>query len=239
MSEQKPSIVLRYAVQFQVTGDLRFLSHHDTLRMFQRAAVRGSLPLQYSAGFNPNPKLSLPLPRPVGLGGLEEWLLVQLREPLDPADVRRRLEASVSRGISIRGCWRCRTSESWQTLETLIELPLEGVSIATLDARIEQLRDAASAVIRRDMGPKKPPRSLDAKPFIVAVERHGDRLQMRLRYQSGSTVRPSEVLELVGLPAQPNASLATRVSITWAPRDILDGYPSDTHSRLPEESRSS
>lgn len=237
LSEQKPSTVLRYAVRFEIAGDLRFLSHHDTLRLFERAAVRGSLPLQYSAGFNPNPKLSMPLPRPVGLAGLEEWLLLQLSEPLDPAEVCARLGASLPHGIVLRGCWRSQGRESWQAQEALVEVPLDDVPTGDLAGRIEQVLQAPSAVLHRNMGPNKPGKMLDVRTFIASLALEGNRLQMRLRYLSGATVRPSEVLELLDVPVQPYSSLATRVSIVWGPRDLSDGHLCTSHSRLPEESR--
>ena len=61
---QGPVLVL---VKFGISGNLRFLSHAETVSVFQRACVRAGIKLRYSRGFNPRPKLSLPLPRPVGV----------------------------------------------------------------------------------------------------------------------------------------------------------------------------
>lgn len=77
------------AVRFKVEGSLRFLSHAETLRLFQRACVRAGLALRYSEGFNPHPKLSLPLPRSVGVESDDELLCLWVeREP--PADLSHR-----------------------------------------------------------------------------------------------------------------------------------------------------
>ena len=54
-------------VKFKIRGNLRFLSHAEVLRVFQRACVRAGIKMQYSQGFNPRPRLSLPLPRSVGV----------------------------------------------------------------------------------------------------------------------------------------------------------------------------
>ncbi len=54
---------LRAALEFALAGDLRFLAHHDELRLLTRALVRAGWPLAYSQGFNPRPRLVLPLPR--------------------------------------------------------------------------------------------------------------------------------------------------------------------------------
>lgn len=224
MSEQKPLTVLRYAVMFEITGDLRFLSHHDMLRLIERAAVRGSLPLQYSEGFNPNPKISMPLPRPVGLAGLEEWLLLQVTEPLAPVEVCTRLASGLGEAIVLKSCYQSFERDSWQAQDALIEVDLEKELTRDLPAQIEKVLQSSTAVLHRDTGPRKPSKSVDARQFIHSLELQGTRLGMRLLYASGATVRPSEVLALLGLPVQPYASLATRVSITWGPRDLSDGH---------------
>ena len=53
-------------VDFSIEGNLAYLSHQETLTLFERALVRASVPLVYSMGFNPHPHLSIPFPRSVG-----------------------------------------------------------------------------------------------------------------------------------------------------------------------------
>lgn len=77
----------RIAIRFAIRGDLRFLSHQDSMRLFERAAVRAQLPLRWSGGFNPRPRLSLPLPRPVGVAGEDELLVLELEERGDATGV--------------------------------------------------------------------------------------------------------------------------------------------------------
>ena len=65
-------------MKFRIGRSLRFLSHAETLSLFQRACVRAGIDLCYSQGFNPRPKLSLPLPRPVGVESDDELLAVRV-----------------------------------------------------------------------------------------------------------------------------------------------------------------
>ena len=65
-------------IKFKVWGALRFLSHAEMLRLLQRACVRAGINVRYSQGFNPRPKLSLPLPRPVGVESDDEVLSLQV-----------------------------------------------------------------------------------------------------------------------------------------------------------------
>jgi len=67
-------------VRFRIGGSLRFLSHAETVRFFERACVRAGIEMQYSQGFNPRPRLSLPLPRPVGVESDEELLCLRINK---------------------------------------------------------------------------------------------------------------------------------------------------------------
>ncbi|MBI4580945.1 MAG: DUF2344 domain-containing protein, partial [Planctomycetes bacterium] len=96
MSEIRYRIAIRFAVQ----DDVRFISHHDTMRMFERALARTDLPVRFSEGFNPRPKLSLPLPRPVGIATTADVLVVELTQPVVPEEALGRLAAQMPRGVT-------------------------------------------------------------------------------------------------------------------------------------------
>jgi radical SAM-linked protein len=63
-------------VKFSIQGDVRFLSHQEMLRMFGRALIRAEIPLSFSEGFNPHPRISLPLPRSVGIESDDELICI-------------------------------------------------------------------------------------------------------------------------------------------------------------------
>jgi len=65
-------------VKFKIRGNLRFLSHAEVLRVFQRACVRAGIKMQYSQGFNPRPRMSLPLPRSVGVETEDDLLCFRI-----------------------------------------------------------------------------------------------------------------------------------------------------------------
>jgi radical SAM-linked protein len=238
LSEQKWSNSWRYAVQFAIVGDVRFLSHHDTLRMFERAAIRAGLPLLYSEGFNPNPKLMLPLPRPVGVAGLEEWVLLQLTEPIEPDVVAGAFRARAPEGVRIVGCRLSPGIASWQAQEAAYEVDLPADLVALLPPRIDQVMAMPQAVRMRQMGPGKPPKSVDVRRFVLGLALHEQRLAMRVSFETGATVRPSEVLELLGVPVQPYSSNVTRVRLTWGPRNLSDDLASSSYSRPIKEAGS-
>lgn len=68
---------------FKINGLLRFLSHQETARMFKRAISRSGISLEYSVGFNPHPKISLPLPRSVSMASDCEMIQIMVSAGLD------------------------------------------------------------------------------------------------------------------------------------------------------------
>ena len=67
-------------IRFRVRVDMRYLSHAETMRMFQRALVRAGVKVSYSQGFNPHLKMSLVLPRSMGVESDDEILCLWLEE---------------------------------------------------------------------------------------------------------------------------------------------------------------
>ena len=82
-----PDVRHRWVFAFQVDGDLRFVSHQDMLRLFRRALARAEVPVRLTQGFNPHPRMSLPLPRPVGMASEAEVLMIETERDVDPDDM--------------------------------------------------------------------------------------------------------------------------------------------------------
>src|SRR5262249_18793688 len=91
----------RLAIRFKIDGDLRFISHHDTVRLFERALARAAIPVRFSHGFNPRPQLSLPLPRAVGIASDDETLLIECTEPVERDTLLQRLRPQMPTGLTL------------------------------------------------------------------------------------------------------------------------------------------
>jgi radical SAM-linked protein len=81
---------------------MAWISHLDTLRLLDRALRRAGLPVSFSGGFHPMPRLRVALPLPLGVEGLEEWLDLDLAEPLAAEQVRDRLQRELPAGLRLR-----------------------------------------------------------------------------------------------------------------------------------------
>lgn len=96
-----PPVVQRLRVRYAKRGRVRFTSHRDVARAFERAVRRSGVPIAFSAGFSPHPKISYAGAAPTGVASEAEYLEIGLAEPRDPAGVRVALDAALPAGIDV------------------------------------------------------------------------------------------------------------------------------------------
>ncbi|MEB3200953.1 MAG: TIGR03960 family B12-binding radical SAM protein [Synechococcaceae cyanobacterium] len=92
---------LRLRFGFSKTGDLALISHLDLLRLLERALRRSALPVSYSGGFHPMPRLQVALALPLGVEGLGEWFDLEFAAELPAAEARSRLQAELPPGLDL------------------------------------------------------------------------------------------------------------------------------------------
>ena len=96
-----PLAVQRLRLRYAKRGRLRFSSHRDFQRAFERAIRRAGVPMAYSAGFNPHPKISYAGAAPTGTASEAEYLEIAVIERCDPAAVRQALDESLPLGLDV------------------------------------------------------------------------------------------------------------------------------------------
>ncbi|MFA4886471.1 MAG: TIGR03936 family radical SAM-associated protein, partial [Desulfotomaculaceae bacterium] len=87
--------MFRYRIIYAKEGPARYISHLDLLRVFDRAARRGGLPVAYTQGFNPHPKMSFAAPLSVGTAGEAEFADMELTRDIPVADMESALAGSM------------------------------------------------------------------------------------------------------------------------------------------------
>src|SRR5438309_8099794 len=87
-----PPVVQRLRIRYAKRGRLRFTSHRDFARAFERALRRAAVPMAYSAGFTPHPKVSYAGAAPTGVASEAEYLEIGLAERREPEAVREALD---------------------------------------------------------------------------------------------------------------------------------------------------
>src|SRR6476661_11095102 len=96
-----PPTVVRIRLRFAKRGRLRFLSHRDVARSFERAVRRAGLPVAHSHGFSPHPRLSWVGAAPTGAASEAEYLEIGLTKQVEPALLVRDLDAALPDGIDV------------------------------------------------------------------------------------------------------------------------------------------
>ncbi len=178
---------------------VRYISHLDVLRSWERSIRRAGLPLAYSQGFTPHPKIAFAGPLPLGFMSEAEIMDVTLDERVDPGDFERRLAAESTEDLAIVGVEEVpmtspqpQASVAWADYEA--ELP--GVEIAAAKTTIGAFLDATEFPWTEQRGEKV--RSYDLRDVVarleVKPEGGGVRLAMRLRANQEITGRPEQVV---------------------------------------------
>src|SRR5947208_4302341 len=90
-----PPVVQRLRIRYAKRGRLRFTSHRDFARAFERALRRASIPMAYSAGFSPHPRISYAGAAPTGVASEAEYLEIGLARESDPSALRSALDAAL------------------------------------------------------------------------------------------------------------------------------------------------
>jgi radical SAM-linked protein len=223
---------LRAALEFDVGGALRYLSHQDELRMLGRALVRARWPLRYSQGFNPRPRMTLPFPRNVGTAADRQLALVDLTTAADGDALFARLARQLPAAAPLRSVQAPGPRGTPLPTRVVYEVELDAADATGLAARIAALLACPAIPVARDCGPHKAPRALDIRPHIENVLLADGRLRLELRFAEGRTARPAEITTALGLAAERCVHRIRRVHVAW---HIELGGPHDrpgAHERI-------
>jgi radical SAM-linked protein len=192
--------VMRIRITFAKTESMRFTSHLDLHRTWERTFRRARLPLAYSHGFNPRPRLNLACALPLGFTGSQEILDAWLEQALSIADIQQALEQAAPPGLRIHGIEII--DEHAPALQTVLEA---SDYTLTLDEHLPDLDRHLAALIQAESLPRqRRGKDYDLRPLVLELKRLPDgedgrqRIRARLKAQEGATGRPEEVLEVLG-----------------------------------------
>ncbi|MET9345898.1 TIGR03936 family radical SAM-associated protein [Streptomyces termitum] len=140
----------RIRLRYTKRGRLRFTSHRDFQRAFERALRRAEVPMAYSAGFTPHPKVSYANAAPTGTGSEAEFLEIALTERRDPETLRALLDESLPAGLDITDAVEARTSGLADRLAASVwELRLDGVPVEDARKAVDAFLAAETVEVQR------------------------------------------------------------------------------------------
>ncbi|MGI5375379.1 TIGR03936 family radical SAM-associated protein [Streptomyces sp. CA-251387] len=159
----------RIRLRYTKRGRLRFTSHRDFQRAFERALRRAEVPMAYSAGFTPHPKVSYANAAPTGTGSEAEYLEIALTEARDPEQLRVLLDESLPAGLDVIEAVEARTSGLADRLTASVwELRLDGVDPADAERAVAAFNAAEVVEVQRMT--KNGLRTFDARPAVVDLQ---------------------------------------------------------------------
>jgi radical SAM-linked protein len=172
------------------------------MRAWERALRRAGLPLAYSGGYNPRPKLQLARALPLGHAGEEELLDVWLEEPVRPEDVTRMTGPVLPEGLAIKDVQQVDPkAPAMQTLVvgTSYRVTVEwDEPVEEVEARVERVLSAEELRHER-RGKQYDLRPLVEDLWLMEATEDAVTLHMQLSARPGATGRPEAVLDALGM----------------------------------------
>ena len=190
---------MRIRITFSKQGPLRYTGHLDLHKLWERAARRATLPLAYSQGFHPQPKMNIAAALPLGFSSRCEVLDMRLEKDISLEGLAQRLNDTMPDGI--------RVTHIEEVDERAPALQSQVVS-AEYEATLKEAGYGSN--IKRTIGTVMESESIirtrrnkeyDLRPLIEELTLTSENtLFMKLTSKEGATGRPEEVLDELGIP---------------------------------------
>jgi len=172
-----------YRLWYEKTGPAAYLSQLELQTVFERAFRRAGLPLAFSGGFHPMPRLSFGMALPVGVESKAEWINIFLREDLEPVDVIKRLAPVMPIGMAPLKADRLSMGKKQpQAVEEVFELRLDRDAEKRL-AQWQAFLDADSVTVTRKG--KKGMKETDIRPLVARAEQLENGLRLTMDWRHG------------------------------------------------------
>ncbi|MCU1604166.1 MAG: uncharacterized protein JWP46_631, partial [Modestobacter sp.] len=209
-----PPTVQKLRLRYAKRGPLRFASHRDLARALERALRRAQVPMAFSAGFSPHPKISYLGAAPTGAASEAEYFEIGLAVRCEPEQVRAALDAALPPGIDVLEC--VEAGEGTGSLADRIDatrwrIDLPGVDTAELSAAVAQLLARDEVVVTKRT--KDGTRDVDARAAVVraaVAEEAGCAILEVVVRQLTPTVRPDDVMAALAVVADLHPPLPPR-----------------------------
>lgn len=227
-------------IKFKVRGNLRFLSHAETVKVFQRACVRAGIKVQYSQGFNPRPKLSLPLPRSVGVETDDDLLCLRVNRELRPvccaqnepreANYESRIKAGLSAHLP-DGCELLTVSVAdgniadngyakrytpYATSATYVLAVRQEYLNEKLKTTVERLLASESLNLHRRIDTKNSNfKNVNVRGFLKSIELNDRAVMVECKISSAGSIRVEEILKLLELDVEKLTAPVRRTRVQW------------------------
>jgi radical SAM-linked protein len=202
---------MRLRITFSKTGSLRYIGHLDLHQVWERTARRAGLPLAYTQGFHPGPKIQIAAALPLGFLGRAELVDMWLNELSgdEPRPYKNLLQSAAPPGLTILTVEP--VDEHSPALQTQVVAAEYEVSLLEAGIRSDLEPKVAKLLAKPSLPRERRGKPYDLRPFIQSLECGENSLQMILSAREGATGRPEEVLAELGIPVEQTRIERTRL----------------------------
>jgi len=200
---------MRIRITFAKLGALRYTGHLDLHKLWERAARRAELPLAYSQGFHPQPKMNIAAALPLGFSSRCEVLDMRLEHDIQLDGLREKLQGTLPTGIQVTDVES--VDERAPALQTQVLSAEYEVSLveagfgSVVKRRIESVLESDS-IVRTRRG-----KQYDLRPLIETLDLLDGKILMKLAAREGATGRPEEVLDMLEIAFEETRIERTRL----------------------------
>lgn len=207
----------RVRIRFSKSGDLRFIGHHDLVRALERLFRRAQLPLAFSQGFHPKPRISFPLALALGIEGHNEVLELELSEALSGEEILAWLAEHAIPGLQFLSVEVIPPGVAKARVERVVyEIFVPEDRLHAAQARIHELRHRSELLLERPG--RNSPR--DYRSQLENLDLENNRLRMVIRFEPNGSLHPREILRLLGLDdLEAEGYYLVRTNVELAPED--------------------
>ncbi len=187
---------IRYRIRFAKIDLLRWISHRDLARLWERLVRRANLQLSMTEGFHPKPRIGFPSALALGVEGKDEVVELELAEELPPAELLNRLCADNQPGLVINSVKQLpeRFGKAQLLRSDYIITMNDAVDTQATQQAIDRLLVQETVSVKR----KQKTLSVVVATQIPVLQIHEGQLQLSLAASESATLRPLDVLQLLG-----------------------------------------
>jgi len=194
----------RYRIVYAKNELMRYTSNLDVQKSWERTFRRAKLPIAYSQGFHPQPKIQLACPLPLGFLSENEIIDFLLIDEVEIIDIRKQLEGKSPPGIEIKEIFKVELSQpSLQTQTQAAQYRFEFLK----EFDIEKLKQNCDKLLKNEtIQRERRGKAYDLRPLIIDLQ--FDKLNSKtilrttLSAKENATGRPEELLLELSIPFQ-------------------------------------
>ena len=200
-------MLIKIRLKYEKGDEIKYISHLDMLKLFERASRRCELPIAYTEGFNPRPRLVFGNPLPVGVTSESEFVDIYLTEDMKPEELRDKLNEVMPKGARIiegrvLGDREDNIMKSVTKSEYVVKVMIEDEDAKKIISVYNS--NVPLKIIKRSKSGNK---ETDVRPMIHHLEIDGDELLIITDAGNTSNLRPDLAIEALKEHANVNVTI--------------------------------